>query len=687
MTAVASYFATLGFRVSRAELRKVDQHLKSIEVKLKKFGKGLDNRLKLNLKIDKFAVDDKKLRLTIGNALDVASKTTTFEISKFAVNDRNLRAALLGASRRMGNMPGNAGGIGGTTYINNRGLSPQEWDRRQSVMHQNRMEQISARQSNQPPPRGRGQSGVVGGGVAGGIAGGTGYGLMRSMYAPMFFGGLGMYGLGQTNQLNQEVVSTEIAANAIFGDKSDQAKNFLKQHSDYVGYNYLDTMPLFTSFMASSMPLMGYDESENVFESLAEFGRTRGTDAVGMKRAMTAIQQMASKGQVMQEELKLQLSEARGFGESRAVFAEANQMRKGGSLTGAAAAAELMKDMERGEVMAADILPIVAKLLKEMAKGGIEEARKSSTAEQARFQNSITRSAQNASDNGLETGFARLFRTMTTALDEGQSAVESMARAFDKVSQYVSFIMLIPQSFKRAFEGRDSYMADILGEENIKIVKGFTEGLSNLTSEIKTALGFAIDGWGMIFGEFGDEMLNFAAKLSNILMYSFKALNQAMSGDVLGANNSLGAVRAALANKSPDEVKAIAEGTTAMPTLEETAEGWGWWAKFTPQALMYDKASEFMGGDALTGLAARVAGPGFSYGKPLLEGYWTDHYAEKGIEASQAMQQHQNNNITISEGAIVVNTQATDGMAVARDVESQLSTVIEGAMPSFNRKE
>src|SRR5690606_1264907 len=123
-----------------------------------------------------------------------------------------------------------------------------------------------------------------------------------------------------------------------------------------------------------------------------------------------------SKGQVTSEELKLQLSEATGFGESMKIFAEAWQIKSGGTLTGADAQTALLKAMERGNVKSADILPLVGKLMKEAASGGIDAARTSSIAEQGRAQNATGRLLETFSKSGGESGFANFWREWAKAL-------------------------------------------------------------------------------------------------------------------------------------------------------------------------------------------------------------------------------------------------------------------------------
>lgn len=398
--AISSYFAKVSVATDMAALKKVDLYLRQIERRMQDFQKrAMTTNGAFNLR---FNIDERALVRNLGNALDRAANKVTVDLRNFHINQAALGSALRRAA------------MGTAVGIN---VRQANYPLSQGV------QQVPA----QSRDYGR-QNYLHAGGAAGALA-------RYGMGSLPLIGGV--YGMGALNRANQELVSTEIASGAIFGENAEKAKAWLEKHSDYVGYDYLSTMPIFSSFMASSMPLMGYEQSQDVFSSLTEFGRTRGTDDVGMKRAMVAIQQMAAKGQVMQEELKLQLSEAKGFGESRAVFAEANQIRKGGTKTGAEAAKELIKDMERGEVMSADILPIVAKLFKELAAGGIEAARKSSTAQEMRFRNERTRQLRVFSESGGEKGFANFWSIAAELMKGMEPIVKGLAGAFETLSRYM----------------------------------------------------------------------------------------------------------------------------------------------------------------------------------------------------------------------------------------------------------
>jgi hypothetical protein len=129
------------------------------------------------------------------------------------------------------------------------------------------------------------------------------------------------------------------------------------------------------------------------------------------------------------EELKLQLAErmpgvisamadAAGFGADQAGIAK------------------LFKAMEAGEVKAAEVLPKFAKILSEKARAGgaLTEAMKTSSAEQQRFNNAVTAMIEIMGGNGLETGFARIFKSMAVFLEENEEGVITLSRAFEKFS-------------------------------------------------------------------------------------------------------------------------------------------------------------------------------------------------------------------------------------------------------------
>lgn len=533
MTEIAKYFASLSFSVSNREIAKVDKHLNQIEKKLKKFGKLTDVALKFDMK--NFKVDQRKLNTVLGDALDKASDSIVFQIARFNIDRAALTRALRTTSMTLPLRPTG---------------TPAQRTAQQGM--QTTQERVGRSRSSLS------RSDYL---HMGGAAGA----FMRYGAASLPLIG-GVYGAAALNTANQRLMSGNIAAESVLGEQAKPMMDWLSKRADYLGISYADTLPQFTKFMASSTPLMGAETSRDTFDAFMQFGRTRGADKVSMNRALTAIGQMSAKGQVMAEELKNQLGDASGFGEVPQLFAEAYQIKTGGNKTGAEARAALMKAMEQGLVKSADVLPIVTKLLNELSEGGIEKARKSSIAAQARAENAMIGrggALQIFSEGGGERGFTRLFDSFATFIREGSPFVEGLARGFDELSKYVSFATLLPQSLKRAFEGRDSWLGDFLGEEAIEKIGKWIEDFKGLGRELKTLAGTVADGWGMLLPAIAEGFGRFVG----ILRYTLAAFNSAMSGDTTMANRNLQAVTASLSGKSQQEIEAILAGepTTAAP--------------------------------------------------------------------------------------------------------------------------
>ena len=145
--------------------------------------------------------------------------------------------------------------------------------------------------------------------------------------------------------------------------------------------------------------------------------------------------------------------------------------------------------MKKGKVTS-DILTYAGAVASEQAnKGGaLGTASQASQAEQARYQNSVNDLAVVASNAGVEEGFARIFRTLSAGLDESNGLVRLLAEGFNDVTKFADDLLLFPQSFIRALEGRDSLVADWLGiDESAQLVKDWTQilGLWEQITSIK----------------------------------------------------------------------------------------------------------------------------------------------------------------------------------------------------------
>lgn len=212
------------------------------------------------------------------------------------------------------------------------------------------------------------------------------------------------------NALSNRVIQSQqtgIALDTVatkFGSSGATESRWLMDMANRDGMAYRDLVDPFTAFLGAAAPVMGGARAKGIFEAFAQYGATHGATGESSQKAFLALSQMAGKGQVMSEELKNQLAEAKGFSGMMGIFAEAWQRvqgREGDSIKrGEAAHKELLKAMEDGKVTTAKILPYVEEIAKKQASRGIDQARESAFAEKNRFLNQITAGWQNFAQAG-----------------------------------------------------------------------------------------------------------------------------------------------------------------------------------------------------------------------------------------------------------------------------------------------
>ena len=423
---IAKYYASIGFQVDTRDIQKVDRALKLVENKLK----GLQKRLATSLTFDisKFDVNQKRLNRVLGDALDIASTRSVFQVNRFNIDQGSLNRSLTRA-----------------------------------MTEASRVAAVAA------PIRPNTQSSVARAAATGAAFGGIGLG--RLGYAGLALAG-GGYGLGALNRRNQEVVSAQLQSQAVVqqaGGTAEQGQasfQYLREQAQRIGFNYLDASPDYNKLL-SGLTGAGFSiqQGQNVYKGFAELSRVNKLDRVQQQRVFRALSQVAGKGKLQSEELVGQLAESLPGAVS--LFARAYQQQIGGSLTGQDAISALFAATKKGQVNAG-ILNYAGALASQQAAPSLAAASTASQAEQARYQNTVNDLAVVASNAGVEEGFARIFRTLNAGLSESNGLVELLANGFNEATKFADDLLLFPQSFIRALEGRDSVVADWLGADATK---------------------------------------------------------------------------------------------------------------------------------------------------------------------------------------------------------------------------
>lgn len=432
---IANYFASIGFGVDAKSVRKVDSVLDQIEAKLRKLSSA--NR-PIVLQVSNFDVDQKKLNIALGNALDIASTRAVFQVSRFNIDQTHLNAAMITA---MGTAARTASQV--TTL-------------RPNVRAEGRSLPYSEKESVRRSAR---SGGLIGGGLS-------------RLYAPAIALGLGGYGLGALNQRNQQVVSAQLQSQSVVqqaggtAEQGTESFQWLRNQGNRIGFNYLEASGDYNKLLSGLTGAgMSVGQGQQVFKGFSELARVNKLDRNAQTRVYRALSQVAGKNQLMSEELTGQLAESLPGAVSLFAQAYQNQLAaqgKGGGKTGQEAITELLAAMKKRQVKG-DILTYAGDVASQKAQPGLEAASRASQAEQARYQNSVNDLAVVASTAGVEEGFARIFRTLNAGLSESNGLVQYLAEGFNNATKWADDLALWPQSFIRALEGKDSLVGDWLG--------------------------------------------------------------------------------------------------------------------------------------------------------------------------------------------------------------------------------
>lgn len=432
---ISKYFASLGFDIDKASVKRVDTAINRLEARLKSFGNIANKPITLSL--GKFDVDQRRLNLALGTALDIASARTTFQISRFVVDQNYLNRAMVAATTQASRVASQSATIRPNVHAQGAGVT--------------------------------GRHAAVAGGIAGGIS---------RLYGPALALGLGGYGLGALNQRNQQVVSAQLQSSAVVqqaGGTAEQGQasfEYLRSEGNRIGFNYLDASQDYNKLISGLTGAgFGVKDSQKVFSGFAELSRVNKLDKVTQNRLFRALSQVAGKDQLMAEELTGQIAEALPGGV--ALFAQAYKRQTGQDLGLGDVSANSSADIKRllaatkNREVRGEILIAAGQIASERAnKGGaLTAASTASQAEQARYQNTVNDLAVVASNSGVEEGFARIFRTLNGGLSESNGLVRTLSEQFNEATKFADDLLLFPQSFIRALEGKDSLVADFLGIE------------------------------------------------------------------------------------------------------------------------------------------------------------------------------------------------------------------------------
>ncbi|HFI4756826.1 TPA: tape measure protein [Escherichia coli] len=268
--------------------------------------------------------------------------------------------------------------------------------------------------------------------------------------------------------------SSERSIDFVFGDQSTQVKKFIQDLTQATGMDTTETQAQFASFGASAKNTMGLEGSEELFKNLTGYARLMGRSDEEIKRALTALSQMASKGQVMSEELKGQLAEA--LPGATQAFAKALGLTE----------KQLFDKMKNGDVKASDALPKFAKELGSQinSRGGWKAIQDSTQTMLGNLKNTWNNSLTDifkGSEDGLQDFTKSLTNLLNALGGSGKSLGESLGNLMTSMSHGVDSMTDISYRVRAFFDevtlayrgltDEQKKVADAIGSNLINVLK------------------------------------------------------------------------------------------------------------------------------------------------------------------------------------------------------------------------
>ncbi|HDX5343354.1 TPA: tape measure protein [Citrobacter sedlakii] len=307
-------------------------------------------------------------------------------------------------------------------------------------------------------------------------------------------------GIGKTiMQTGQDFESMASGLQAVTGDsqKATQEMAYLQKQALSLGLDLQQTSKDYVKFYASAAGKATDSQIKNLFEGVSQYGTVLGATGEEQSRALLALNQMYSKGNIQAEELKGQLGDA--LPNAVGIFVKAlNKLKGRTDLT----EKDLMAMMKNGELLAKDILPLVGDEFKAAAQkgGAFDKSLKSNRVAMMRLRTTMQLAQKNFFDSGFGSQLTDTFNGLTDAIDSNQDAFKTLGAIAGNVIKgftdagytvYNSFILIealikkyVPQ-LSKTFEGFGNTAAYAAG------IAIFTGAIFKLAGALRWLVSFA----------------------------------------------------------------------------------------------------------------------------------------------------------------------------------------------------
>lgn len=538
MTAIASYYASLGISIDKNSLSQVQNYLDSIQKRVEKLQTNLSKSKDLSLRINNISINQAALRRSVKNVAD----NTNVVLRNVSVGRLQISSALVRRSFRnalMGTGTGQNMGIQLNNFHVNSAALTKSINDALNVSGRTSKIRISARLSQESLSDMRSQvrrainqlviSPTINPRInpyaraarpIAGTSGGTGGGRTadrlttrnpRSQspwHNPMMIGGAagammrygafslpfvaGAFGLNTLSKNMESLQNAEMAVRAQVGDDAQAANQlaFLHRLGNIHGVRMQDMAPGYSQMFAAAQGTVLEPNMQSGFQSFLQYASVIGMNEEQKKGAILALSQIVGKGgKNFAQELNLQLTN-QGMPNARRLFADAVA---DGDLE------KFEKMMASGEVGMEGVVKFLD-LLGTRAKPYMAD-----------FYKTITRAsgvASKANEDWLKSfmsvgkgveGVTAVYDAFSFSVRGSVSYAEKLGDAFRRAGLIAAATLLLPIEFSEWMSGetrKDNFFETFFGEAK---ESAWFEAVQTSIAELKESLRDLsesyIDGW------------------------------------------------------------------------------------------------------------------------------------------------------------------------------------------------
>lgn len=251
-------------------------------------------------------------------------------------------------------------------------------------------------------------------------------------------------------------------------EEAGQRVQYVRDESYRLGLSLKEAAQGYTQMAIASKEMMTGDQLNSLFTSFSEYTTALQVDPVRFQRGIMAIQQMMGKGQVMAEELKGQLAEA--IPGSLDVFVKAAQEAFGDNTIDVE---KFMKMMEKGELKAKKLMPLIGKYFAEAARkgGALEKALEGNRVAMERMRQTWVNMQNAVFTGGFGDAMTKIFNDLATIMKANEDGAMALGRvlgnlvtgAWDAATAVYNAFVFMGRAIEY-FADKAGIQGDILGE-------------------------------------------------------------------------------------------------------------------------------------------------------------------------------------------------------------------------------